>query len=85
MSSHDLEPGWTVEWETDSPNGDEYFDNLVSSRDEVIEYGDELVMSLRVDGGMLRELDHREPSTWKIKDGELLTEQISRRTFQRGS
>jgi len=70
---------------TASPNGNEYFDNLVSNRDEVIEYGDELVMSLRVDGGMLRELDSREPFIWKVKDGELLTEQISRRTFQRGS
>jgi len=84
MSSHDIESGWTVEWATASPNGDEYLDNLVLSRDQAIEYGDELVMSLRVDGRMLREheLDPREPFIWKIEDGELLTEQISRRTFE---
>jgi hypothetical protein len=84
MSSHDIEPEWTVEWATPSPNGDEYLDNLVLSRDQAIEYGDELVMSLRVDGRMLREreLDPREPFIWKIEDGELLTEQISRRAFE---
>jgi hypothetical protein len=84
MSSHDIEPGWTVEWATPSPNGGEYLDNLVLSRDQAIEYGDELVMSLRVGGRMLREreLDPREPFIWKIEDGELLTEQISRRTFE---
>ncbi|WP_178915426.1 hypothetical protein [Natronomonas gomsonensis] len=84
MFSHDIEPGWTVEWATPSPNGDEYLDNLVLSRDQAIEYGDELVMSLRVDGRMLREreLDPREPFIWKIEDGKLLTEQISRRIFE---
>lgn len=84
MSSHDIESGWTVEWTTASPNGDEYLDNLVLSRDQAIEYGDELVMSLRVDGRMLREreLDPRKPFIWKAEDGELLTEQISRRTFE---
>jgi hypothetical protein len=84
MSSHDIEPGWAVEWATPSPNGGEYLDNLVLSRDQAIEYGNELVMSLRVDGRMLREreLDPREPFIWKIEDGELLTEQISRRTFE---
>jgi len=84
MSSHDIESGWTVEWATASPTGDEYLDNLVLSRDQAIEYGDKLVMSLRVDGRMLREreLDPREPFIWKIEDGELLTEQISRRTFE---
>ena len=84
VSSHDIESGWTVEWATASSNGDEYLDNLVLSRDQAIKYGDELVMSLRVDGRMLREqdLDPREPFIWKIEDGELLTEQISRRTFE---
>jgi hypothetical protein len=84
MSSQGIESGWTVEWATASPNGDEYLDNLVLSRDQVIAYGDELVMSLRVDESMLREreLDPREPFIWKVEDGELLTEQISRRTFE---
>ena len=84
MSSHDIDSGWTVEWATPLPNGDEYLDNLVLSRDQAVEYGDELVMSLRVDGSMLREreLDPGEPFIWKIEDGELLTEQISRRTFE---
>jgi hypothetical protein len=84
MPSHDIEPEWTVEWATPSPNGDEYLDNLVLSRDQAIKYGDELVMSLRVDGRMLREreLDPREPFIWKIEDDELLTEQISRRAFE---
>lgn len=84
MSSHEIESGWTVEWATASPNGGEYLDNLVLSRDQAIEYGDELVMSLRVDGRMLREqeLDPSEPFIWTVEEGELLTEQISRRTFE---
>jgi len=84
MSSHDIESGWTVEWATASPTGDEYLDNLVLSRGQAVEYGDELVMSLRVDDRMLRdqELNPREPFIWKVEEGELLTEQISRRTFE---
>ena len=46
---------WTVEWATSTPNGDGYLDNLVLNRDQACEYGDELVMSLRVDGEMLQE------------------------------
>ena len=59
-------------------------DNLVLSRVHAIEYGDELVMSLRVDGSMLREreLDPGEPFIWKKEGGELLTEKIPRRTFE---
>ena len=84
MSSHNIEPEWTVEWATPSPNGDEYLDNLVLSRELAIAYGDELVSSLRVDGKMLRErgLDPREPFAWRINDGDLLMEQISRRAFE---
>ena len=83
--SSDIESRWTVGWATALPNGDEYLDNLVLSRDQAIEYGDELVMSLRVDGSMLREreLDPGEPFIWKIKDEDLLTQQISRRTFEK--
>jgi len=40
---------WTVEWATSSPTGDEYFENLVLSREQAREYGDELAMTLRVD------------------------------------
>lgn len=57
---------------------------MVLSRDQATAYGDELVMSLRVDGETLRErrLDPKEPFAWKIEDGELLTKQISRRAFE---
>jgi len=84
MSPHDIESEWTAEWATPLPNGNGYLDNLVLSRDQAIAYGDELVMSLRVDEGMLRdrELDPKEPFIWKIEDDELLTEQISRSTFE---
>lgn len=76
---------WHVEWATPTPSGDSYFDNIVLSREQAVEYGDELVMSLRVDGPMLRarELDPEEPFAWKIEDGELLTKQISRQTFEK--
>lgn len=84
MSSTDLPSDWTVEWATPKPNENGYFDNIVLSRDQAIEYGDELVMSLRVDGPMLQErgLDPQEPFAWKIEDGELRTKQITRRTFE---
>jgi len=74
---------WTVEWATPTPSGDGYLDNLVLNRDQARDYGDELVMSLRVDGEMLqeREVDPAEPFAWRIDDGELLTEQISRKSF----
>jgi len=70
MSPHDIESEWTAEWATPLPNGNGYLDNLVLSRDQAIAYGDELVMSLRVDEGMLRdqELDPKEPFIWKIED-----------------
>lgn len=84
MPSQDVKPGWTVEWATPSPNDNEYLDNLVLSREQAIAYGDELVSSLRVDGELLRErgLDPREPFAWRIDDGDLLMEQISRRAFE---
>ena len=74
---------WTVEWATPTPSGDGYLDNLVLNRDQARDYGDELVMSLRVDGEMLQErgIDPAEPFAWQIEDGELLTEQISRKSF----
>jgi hypothetical protein len=84
MFAHDIESGWTVEWATPTPGGGGYRDNLVLSRDQACEYGDELVMSLRVDGGMLqeRDIDPDEPFAWKVEGGELLTKQISRQSFE---
>jgi hypothetical protein len=75
---------WTVEWATPTPGGDGYLDNLVLNRDQARDYGDELVMSLRVDGAMLQQrgIDPAEPFAWRIEDGELLTEQISRKSFE---
>ena len=75
---------WTVEWATPTPNGDGYLDNLVLNRDQARDYGDELVMSLRVDGEMVQErgIDPDEPFAWKIEDGTLLTKQISRQSFE---
>ncbi len=75
---------WTVEWATPTPGGDGYLDNLVLNRDQASDYGDELVMSLRVDGEILQErgVDPAEPFAWRIEDGELLTEQISRQSFE---
>jgi hypothetical protein len=74
----------TVEWATPTPSGGEYLDTLVLSRDQAREYGDELMMSLQVDGGMLQErgIDSAEPFAWKIEDGELLIKQISRQLFE---
>lgn len=84
MSSIDLNSDWSVEWTTPKSNGNGFFDTIVLSREQAIEYGDELVMSLRVDGPMLRErgLNPDEPFAWKIEDGELLTKQIARQTFE---
>lgn len=84
MSSHELSPEWTVEWATPSPTSDEYVETLVLSREQAATYGDDLVMSLRVDGGMLREheLDPAEPFMWKIEAEALVTKQISRQTFE---
>jgi len=54
------------------------------TRDQARAYGDELVMSLRVDGEMLQErgIDPAEPFAWRIEDEELLTKQISRQAFE---
>ncbi len=84
MSASDVGSEWTVEWATPTPSGDGYLDNLVLSRDQACEYGDELVMSLRVDERILQErgIDPAEPFAWRIEDGELLTEQISRQSFE---
>lgn len=75
---------WTVEWATPSATGDEFFENLVLSREQAREYGDELVMTLRVDEQVLNahELDPREPFAWKIEDEALVTKSVSRRTFE---
>jgi len=84
MHSNHVGSDWTVEWATPTPGGDGYLDNLVLSRNQARDYGDELVRSLRVDEKILqeREIDPTEPFAWKIKDGELLTEQISRQAFE---
>jgi hypothetical protein len=56
----------------------------VLSREQASEDGDELVLSLRVDGELLqeRDVDPDEPFAWKIEDGVLLTEQVSRQPFE---
>ncbi len=84
MSSNHVESEWKVEWAAPAPHGDEYLDKLMLSREQAIEYGDELVWALRVDGDMLRErgLDPKEPFAWKIEDGELSTKQITRQAFE---
>jgi hypothetical protein len=84
MHSNHVGSDWTVEWATPTPGGDGYLDNLVLSRDQARAYGDELVMSLRVDEEMLQErgINPTEPFAWKIEDGELLTKQISRQAFE---
>lgn len=73
-----------MEWVTPAPHTNEYFDTIILSKEEAIEYGDELVWGLRVDGEILEErgLDPQEPFAWKVEDGELLTKQISRQTFE---
>ncbi|MFC7058941.1 MULTISPECIES: hypothetical protein [Haloarculaceae] len=84
MHSDHVGSDWTVEWATPTPGGDGYLDNLVLSRNQARAYGDELVMSLRVDEEMLQErgIDPTEPFAWKIEDSELLTKQISRQAFE---
>jgi hypothetical protein len=79
-----IEIEWTVEWATPLPNGDGCYDNLVLSQEQAYEYGDELVMSLRVDDEVLRGegLDPEEPFVWKIEGGELVMKQISRQVFE---
>ncbi|WP_340099085.1 hypothetical protein [Salinibaculum salinum] len=84
MSATRVGSDWTVEWATPTPAGDGYLDNLVLSRDQARAYGDDLVMSLRVDEEMLqkRGINPVEPFAWKIEDSELLTKQISRQAFE---
>lgn len=79
-----LDSEWTVEWATPTSSDDDYFDTLTLTRAQAKEYGDELVMSLRVNEELLRDrgLDPDEPFAWKIDGGELLTKQISRQTFE---
>ena len=84
MPSNQVGDEWTVEWMTPKPNSDEYLNNLVLSPEQAAEYGDDLVMALRVDDEILRErgLDPKEPFGWKIENGELLMKQISRQAFE---
>ncbi|WP_435180453.1 hypothetical protein [Halorussus sp. AFM4] len=84
MEDNTVGTEWKVEWATRKPSSDGYLDNLVLTREQAVEYGDELVMSLRVNGEILRAegLDPDEPFAWKIEDGELLTKQISRQSFE---
>lgn len=83
-SGGDLDPEWRVEWATPTLGEDDYLDTLTLTREQAREYGDELVMPLRVDEELLRShgLDPGEPFAWKIDSGELLTKQISRQTFE---
>jgi hypothetical protein len=84
MSISHVGSEWTVEWATPTPSGDGYLDNLTLSCDQARDYGGELVMSLRVDEGMLQDrgIDPGEPFAWMIEDEELLTKQISRQSFE---
>lgn len=84
MSLDPIGSEWEVEWATPTPDKEDYLENLVLSREQAVEYGDELVGSLQVDETILRErgLDPKEPFVWKIVDGELVTEQISRQSFE---
>lgn len=74
----------SVEWATAKPNGEGFFDNLVLDREQAVEYGDEMVMSLRVDGPILREreINPEEPFARRVEDGELIAKQISRKPFE---
>lgn len=85
MAVTELESEWRVEWATPKPQIDGYFDNLVLDQEKAIEYGDELVQSLRITEEILQEwgLDPREPFVWKVEDGEIVTKQISRQLFER--
>jgi hypothetical protein len=85
MAATRLSSEWSVEWATVKPNGEGCFDIFVLDQEQAVEYGDELVMSLRVDGPILRnrEINPEEPFAWRIEDGELLTKQISRKTFEK--
>lgn len=84
MSANELGPEWQVGWATPKPHEEGYLDNIVLDRKQAIEYGDELVQSLRIDEEILREwgLDPEEPFAWTVRDGVIDTKQISRRTFE---
>jgi len=84
MAATSLSSEWSVEWATVKPNGEGFFENLVLDREQAVEYGDEMVMSLRVNGPILREreINPEEPFAWRVEDGELITKQISRKAFE---
>jgi hypothetical protein len=84
MAANELGSEWQVAWATPRPHEEGYLDNLVLNREQAIEYGDELVQSLRIDGGILQEwgLDPEEPFAWTVKDGRIDTKQIQRRTLE---
>lgn len=84
MTSQKVGAEWSVEWVAQGPDDGPYYDWFILSREQAVEYGDELVQSLRVDGDILRKrgLDPDEPFAWKIEEGELLTKQISRKAFE---
>lgn len=81
----EIGPEWTVEWAAPTPSGDGHLDNLVLTREQAVAYGDELVQSLRIDDAVLREqdIDPEEPFVWRVEAGELLTKQISRKSFEK--
>lgn len=55
MAATSLSSEWSVDWATVKSNAGGFFENLVLDREQAVEYGDEMVMSLRVDGPILRE------------------------------
>lgn len=70
--------GWRVEWAAEMHG--KYTDNLALTPDQAREYGDDLVWTLRINGETLQGwgLDPDEPFVWKIDNGEVLTNQITR-------
>ncbi|WP_080510416.1 hypothetical protein [Halorubrum coriense] len=78
-----VEDGWRVEWAAETrDNG--YRDMMVLTRDQAEEYGDRLVYAIHIDGEILREwdLDPAEPFVWRISNGDIITEQITRNKFE---
>lgn len=84
MAVTDLGPEWRVAWATPRPHEEGFVDNLVLNREQAIEYGDELVQSLRIDEDILREwgIAPEEPFAWTVRDEEIITKQIPRRTIE---
>jgi hypothetical protein len=58
MAANELGSEWQVAWATPRPHEGGYLDNLVLNREQAIEYGDELVQSIRIDGGILADVVH---------------------------